>query len=140
MNSKSKVLALKYRPQTFDELIGQKVIAESIVDYFKSEIQLELINELLVRGVTPLEVKDLEIIQTPFTGKSVVLTGTLSEPRDIWKNKLFQSGAKVINSVSKNTDFLIAGENPGSKLEKAKKLNINVLNESLANDFLDRAE
>ena len=134
----------KLKSSTLEELeqieeIG-KVIAESIVDYFKSEVQLELISELLVRGVTPSEVKDLEIIETPFTGKSVVLTGTLSEPRDIWKNKLFQSGAKIINSVSKNTDFVIAGENPGSKLEKAKKLNINVLDESLAKDLLNQVD
>ena len=132
----------KIKSSTLKELeqideIG-KVIAESVVDFFRSEVQIQLICELLGRGVKPSEVKDLEIFETPFTGKSVVLTGTLSEPRDIWKNKLFQSGAKVSSSVSKNTDYVIAGENPGSKLEKAKKLNINVLDESLANNLLDR--
>ncbi len=114
------------------------VIAESIVDFFNSPVKLQLINELLDRGVSPSDMKTLEIVDTQFTGKNVVLTGTLSEPRDIWKKRLIRSGAKITGNVSKNTDFVIAGENAGSKLEKAKKLSINVIDESLANNFLEK--
>ena len=116
------------------------VIAESLVDFFNSPVQLTIINELLERGVSPSDIKILEIVNTRFTGKNVVLTGTLSEPRDIWKNRLLRSGAKVTGNVSKKIDFVIAGENAGSKLEKAKKLSINVIDESLANNWLDRID
>lgn len=62
-------------------------------------------------------------------GKSVVLTGTLSKPRSDYKAQLEALGAKVSGSVSKKTDFVVAGENPGSKLGKAQSLGVKVINE-----------
>jgi len=67
-----------------------------------------------------------------------VLTGTLSEPRDVWKKRLIQAGANVTGSVSKNTDFLLAGENAGSKLEKAEKLEVSVIDETAALELLEQ--
>lgn len=64
-----------------------------------------------------------------FSAKKVVLTGTMSKPRTEIKTLLERSGAKVVGSVSKNIDFLIYGEDAGSKLEKAKKLGISLLKE-----------
>ena len=71
-------------------------------------------------------------------GKIVVLTGSLSEPRDVWKKRLIQAGANVTGSVSKKTDFVLAGENAGSKLEKAEKLEVAVIDETTALNLLEQ--
>jgi len=112
------------------------VIAEGIINFFKDKRQRQLIEDFLERGVFPSEEKILETVKTPFSGKVVVLTGTLSEPRDVWKNRLVQAGANVTGSVSKKTDFLLAGENAGSKLEKAEKLQVEVIDEDDAFNLL----
>ena len=65
-------------------------------------------------------------------GKTFVITGTLAEPRSTWKSRLEAAGAKVTGSVSKKTDFLLAGENAGSKLEKARELDVRVIDEAQA--------
>jgi len=114
------------------------VIAESIFDFFQQAEQRQNIADFLERGVVPAEEKILEISDSPFSGKIVVLTGTLSEPRDVWKKRLIQAGANVTSSVSKNTDFVLAGENAGSKLEKAEKFNIYVINETTALNLLEQ--
>ena len=62
-------------------------------------------------------------------GKTIVITGTLGEPRSTWKERLEAAGAKISGSVSKKTDFLLAGENAGSKLEKARELGVRVIDE-----------
>ncbi|MGN1037983.1 MAG: BRCT domain-containing protein, partial [Mailhella sp.] len=62
-------------------------------------------------------------------GKKVLFTGTLSRPRDEFRRMAEQAGANVASAVSRSLDYLIAGENPGSKLEKAGKLGITVLDE-----------
>jgi DNA ligase (NAD+) len=65
-------------------------------------------------------------------GKTFVITGTLDEPRSTWKSRLEAAGAKVTGSVSKKTDYLLAGENAGSKLEKARELEVRVIDEAEA--------
>jgi len=60
----------------------------------------------------------------------VVITGTLSEPRPVWKQRLERAGATVTGSVSKRTDFLLAGESPGSKLDAAREHSVKVLDEA----------
>ena len=65
------------------------------------------------------------------------MTGTLSEPRDVWKKRLKQAGANVSSSVTRKTDYVLAGENAGSKLLKAEKLQVNVIDEVAAKDFLE---
>ena len=126
-------------PDDFEkvEAIGP-VIAESIIDFFQDQRQRQLIADFLERGVSPAEVKILEIVDSPFSGKIVVLTGTLSEPRDVWKKRLIQAGANVTGSVSKKTDFVLAGENAGSKLEKAEKLKVAVIDETTALNLLEQ--
>lgn len=106
-------------------------IAESLYDFFIHPKNHQQINELLDAGV---EVRDYQNPKTekttPLTGKTVVLTGTLSISRDEAKHKLAQVGAKVSSSLSKNTDYLITGDNPGSKLKKAESLGVEVLDEA----------
>ncbi|MFI5314376.1 MAG: NAD-dependent DNA ligase LigA [Myxococcota bacterium] len=65
-------------------------------------------------------------------GKTLVITGTLAEPRSTWKSRVEAAGGKVTGSVSKKTDFLLAGENAGSKLEKARELGVRVIDEAQA--------
>jgi DNA ligase (NAD+) len=113
------------------------VIAENIFDFFQHAEQRQRVADFLERGVVPAEEKILEITDSPFSGKIVVLTGTLSEPRDVWKKRLMQAGANVTGSVSKNSDFVLAGENAGSKLEKAEKLQVSVIDETTALNLLE---
>ena len=62
-------------------------------------------------------------------GKTFVLTGTLSEPRENIKERIIAAGSRVSSSVSKKTDYVVAGENAGSKLDDAHRLGVEVLNE-----------
>ena len=111
------------------------VIAESIIDFFQEPHNRNVIEQLTSeeinihwQDVTPQT--QTTIVDSPFSGKTVVLTGTLSLlTRDEAKNKLKQLGAKVTGSVSKNTDLVIAGEAAGSKLDKAQELGIKVIDE-----------
>ena len=66
----------------------------------------------------------------PLSGKTFVLTGTLSVPRDEVVERIDAAGGKVTGSVSKKTDYVVAGDDPGSKLEKATKLGVAVLDEA----------
>ena len=72
----------------------------------------------------------MQTIKSAFTGRSVVITGTLSRPRDEFKARLLAMGAKVQGSVSAKTDFVLAGAEAGSKLQKARSLGVRVIDES----------
>ncbi|WP_283153147.1 NAD-dependent DNA ligase LigA [Guptibacillus hwajinpoensis] len=118
--------------------VGQKM-ADSVVRYFQNEEVHELIEELKEAGVNmtykgpkPVAVEDIDSV---FAGKTIVLTGKLEQlSRGEAKKKLEEQGAKVTGSVSKSTDLVIAGEDAGSKLEKAESLGIDVWSE---NRFLE---
>lgn len=77
--------------------------------------------------------------ERPLTGKTFVLTGTLSVPRDQVKARLIDLGAKVTGSVSSNTDFVVAGDNPGSKRTQADKLGVPILDEAGLDRLLQEA-
>jgi len=111
------------------EGIGEKM-ADSIVTFFKSPHSLEEVDLLLKHGVTIQKVKKRESISHLFAGKTFVITGTLDNySRDEAKELIKQRGGKVTGSVSKNTDYVLLGVDPGSKYDKAKKLNISILSE-----------
>ena len=108
--------------------IGPQVSA-SIVAYFQDEKNKKLVEDLLKNGVQIIKYKPLAISHK-LAGQSFVLTGTLSAvSRDEAKDKIRALGGEISESVSKKTSVLIAGENPGSKLDKAKKLGVKILNE-----------
>ena len=118
---------------TFEELVAINdvgdTVAQCIIDFFKEELVLETIDELLKLGVNPIY-EEKEIIESPFEGKTVVVTGTLNNfTRSSIKEKLELLGAKVSGSVSKKTDYVLAGEEAGSKLQKAIDLGVKVLSE-----------
>ena len=78
--------------------------------------------------LTPISVQGVDI-NGSLNGQSVVITGTLSKSRDYFKELLEALGAKVVDSVSKKTSFVLAGENAGSKLDKALSLGVKVIGE-----------
>lgn len=107
------------------------IVVKHLLAFFASEENQKIIQRLLESGITLEKMPPAsEEADTIFKGKKIVITGTLVEmTRDSAKEALLKLGAKVTGSVSKNTDFLLAGENAGSKLEKAKKLNISIIEE-----------
>lgn len=106
--------------------IGPK-IAQSIVQYFSDQHNVKLVNRLKTAG---LNFKSEMQANLPLSGKTFVLTGTLeSMTREEAKEQIEKLGGRVAASVSKNIDFLIVGEEPGSKLDKAKKLGVKTLDE-----------
>jgi len=104
------------------------VVAKSIHKYFHDSRNQKLVQDLVKNGVRIQEVKTRR--HQPLKGKSIVLTGSLeSMTRDDAKARLRELGANVASSVSKNTDFVVAGADPGSKYDKAKKLGVMVIDE-----------
>lgn len=113
--------------------IGES-IAESILQFFCDEKNLLIIERLQKHGLLFSSAKKI-ITENAFTNKSFVLTGSLENfSREEAGEKIVSFGGKVVSSVSKKTDFVLAGEAAGSKLEKAKTLGIKILSE---NDFLE---
>jgi DNA ligase (NAD+) len=119
--------------------IGPKV-AKSIVTFFSDPENQEEIARLLENGIRPRIKKIKAFKEHPFQGKTLVLTGALQNyTRDGAAALIKERGGKVAGSVSKSTDYVLVGEEPGSKFEKAQKLGIRILTEqefvSLLNQF-----
>lgn len=125
----------------FDELksindIGD-VIAKSIVDYFSDEKNINLINRLKDLNLNMRYLgEEVNTSNENINGKTFVITGTLSRPRDEIKEEIEGLGGNVTGSVTKKTDYVIAGEKAGSKLNKANELGIRVLTEEEYNNML----
>ena len=125
---------LSFSKATMEELLELqdvgKITAESIIDYFSDENNLKFISDLIALGINPAYNKEKINEDNLFNKKTVVLTGKLiSLTRNEAKESLERLGAKVTGSVTKNTDLVVAGEKAGSKLKKAKELNISVISE-----------
>ena len=124
----------KLREMTEDELkqmegIGDKV-AQAIVEFFAQSTNQKEIHRLLALGVNPQPMKVIHFTGHPFEGKTFVLTGTLEHyTRQAAASLIKERGGKVVDSVSKKTDYIVAGTDPGSKLDKGKQLGIAILNE-----------
>jgi DNA ligase (NAD+) len=114
------------------------IVAAHIAAFFHQAHNREVIDKLQAAGVhweegAPAPAPD----ELPLNGKTFVLTGTLSKPRDQYKSQLQALGAKVAGSVSKKTDYVVAGEAAGSKLTKAQELGVEVLDEAGLLTLLD---
>ncbi|TFB07965.1 NAD-dependent DNA ligase LigA [Candidatus Atribacteria bacterium MT.SAG.1] len=120
-----------------EELIGLKDIgpetAESIYNWFQQEHNIKILEKLKQFGVKikyELPIRGLADKNKILLGKVFVLTGSLDKlNRAKAKEKIKELGGKVLERINKNTNFLILGKNPGSKFEKAKKLNIKIISE-----------
>ena len=135
----AKILAMHYKEldelqkASYDELkdindVGD-IIAKSIVDYFSDEKIINTINALKELGINTKYLGKEINTDSNVSGKTFVITGTLSKPRDYYKEVLESLGAKVTESVTKKTDYVLLGENPGSKYNKAKELGITIISE-----------
>ena len=122
---------------TLEEIpdIGSE-ISKSVVDYFHDSKNIKIIHELKELGLN-FDYLGKSIDNIKLKDKNVVITGTLNIKRDELKDKIITNGGKVIESVSKKTDYVVLGENPGSKYEKAIKLGITILNEQEILDMLE---
>ena len=105
------------------------IVAKHIVTFFSQTHNAEVMNNLLTAGVNW---PDLEIkTEQPLQGKTFVITGTLEGmKREEVKQRLLALGAKVSGSVSRKTDYVIVGSDPGSKAEKARQLEVEILDEA----------
>ena len=137
----AKILATRYK--TLDNLMSAsleeltnvndigEIIAKSIINYFSIEYNQNLIQELKDLGLNTKYLGAEIIEDTNFLNKTFVITGTLSNmSRDEAKDKVELLGGKTSSSVSKKTDVVIVGDNPGSKFDKAKELNIEIWDEA----------
>jgi len=115
------------------------VVAQSIVAFFAERHNVDVIAALLNCGVAPQETEAMPVEAQPLVGKTFVLTGTLGMPRDEAKEKLEALGAKVAGSVSKKTDYVVAGSEAGSKLDKARELGVTVLDETQFLELLEKS-
>ncbi|OIR14732.1 DNA ligase [mine drainage metagenome] len=117
------------------------VVAQSIVAFFGEMHNREVVQQLRALGVHWEEHDGASNDALPLSGKTFVLTGTLASlGRDEAKSRLESLGAKVAGSVSKKTDYVVAGEEAGSKLEKARELNIPVWDEQQLLERLKECE
>lgn len=120
------------------------VAAGNLLDFFASDTGRAVLERLNALGISPKSDNYAPKPAAsgagglPLAGKSFVITGTLSAPRDEFKRLIESKGGKVSGSVSKNTDYLLSGEGGGSKRDKAEKLGVAVISEdefsSLAGD------
>ncbi|MEH0058374.1 NAD-dependent DNA ligase LigA [Auritidibacter ignavus] len=118
-------------PEAFAHVDGiGPTIAEALVEFFSEPWRLKVIDAWAARGVRTEDERNQAMTKT-LTGLTLVVTGTLEEfSRDSAKEAILARGGKATGSVSKKTDYLIAGANAGSKLDKAESLGITVLDEA----------
>ncbi len=106
-----------------------EVVARAIIEYFALEDNRDLIRRLMRRDLD-FERDSTGPTEGPLLGKRVVITGTLERPRSYFVQRLEEAGGTFTSSVSKNTDYVLAGEEAGSKLEKARELGVPILDEA----------
>jgi DNA ligase (NAD+) len=109
-------------------------IAQSIAEFFHEPKNRELVERLRQAGLTFAGTKKER--GTKLAGKTFVLTGTLTRPRDLVKKTIEDAGGRVSGSVSKKTDYVVAGADAGSKLDKAKELGVSVIGEKDLDELL----
>ncbi len=121
----------------FNDLIVIDGLGEEKASYFHQflHINKEYIHKLLEK-ITLINCKKIEAKENNFKGKTIVLTGTMSVSRGDIKKMLEDMGAKIASSVSKKTDYVIYGEDAGSKYDKAIELNVKILTEDEMNQLI----
>lgn len=116
-----------------------KVTAENVVEFFAEPINRQLIEELKILGVN-MKAEAVEKLPQSLAGKTFVITGTLSMDRLDAEKQIKARGGKATSSVSKKTDYVVVGANPGSKVAKAQELGIKILDEGEFLSLLNNPE
>ncbi|PJE76262.1 hypothetical protein COV04_00045 [Candidatus Uhrbacteria bacterium CG10_big_fil_rev_8_21_14_0_10_48_11] len=113
------------------------IVARSIAEWFREPSNQKLLQKFLANGVTVVPYKQVRSLS--LSGKTFVLTGTLEHiDRSQAKERIRALGGKTSEAVSKTTDYLVAGDNPGSKLKKAEELTVTILDESSFLEIIGR--
>ncbi|MFA5428815.1 MAG: NAD-dependent DNA ligase LigA, partial [Sulfurimonas sp.] len=115
--------------------VGEEM-AESVLEFVRVNRDTILKLQSILKPLEPKKREDAK--ENPFKAKSVVLTGSMSQSRDVIKEMLEELGAKVVSSVSKKTDFVIYGEDAGSKYDKAMSLGVACLSEKEMRDKIEQ--
>jgi len=111
------------------------IASQALVDFFKSEAGKHALNSFSIHQINPISENyapipsEITSEKLTLSGKTFVITGTLSQPRPEFKKITEANGGKVSSSISKNTDYLLCGEKGGSKRDKAINLDVTILNE-----------
>ncbi len=106
--------------------IGE-VVAQSVYEWFNRKANKDLVHNLIKAGI---KIENVKIKSTPLSGKSIVVTGSLDTmSREEAKEAVREAGGDWVSSVSKNTDYVVVGDSPGSKADKAEKLGVKILDE-----------
>ena len=111
------------------------VIAKNIIDFFRNDGNIKMLAKMRDGGVQFSEYVTQKSSGN-LAGKTFVITGTLLQPRGYFKKLIEQNGGKVAGSVSKKTNYLLCGEDAGSKLDKARKLGVEIIDETQFNGLL----
>ena len=112
------------------------IISKNVFDYFNNKNNIQEIDNLLKSGVVIINPKQRNF-SSKIAHKIFVLTGTLDDMSRAQATELIvENGAEVSSSVSKNTDFVLTGKNPGSKLDKAKKLGVSIISQDEFNEMI----
>lgn len=107
------------------------VVADNLLTFFKQEHNVEVVKQLISAGIHWPAIEKKSLDDLPLAGKTFVVTGTLETMgRNDAKAALLERGAKVAGSVSKKTDYVVVGENAGSKETKARELGVEILDET----------
>lgn len=106
------------------------VAANHVMRFFHDKHNQQIIHKLIDAGIHWPEIPDVITHAQPLLGKTYVLTGTLNQPREDIKAQLEALGAKISSSVSAKTTAVIAGDDPGSKVQKAEKLGVDILGQA----------
>ena len=141
----AKILAIKFpslsqflqaTENEFEELVEfGPIMVQSVLSWLQKPANQATVAQMMELGLNPSQVKSPQ--HQTFQNQNIVITGTLSLPRNEWKAKLENLGFKVISALSKKTHYLLTGEKPGSKVDKAKQLGIQVLQEKELNDLIE---
>lgn len=127
--SMRRLMDADFEQLTEVEDIGEQM-ANSLLKYFAKEENRILVERLLAYGIQA-EIEEKAGKSDILSGKTFVITGTLTRPREYFKELILDAGGKVSDSVSAKTSYLLVGENAGSKLKKAEKLGVSVITEAL---------
>ncbi len=110
------------------------IVGQAVYEFFQNPASEDLIGRLLAAGVRPEPPPPPKL--GPMSGKVFVITGTLSLPRSHFESLIRDQGGDVVDSVTKKTSFVIVGDSPGSKLAKAQKLGIEIIDEGTVRELL----
>ncbi|AWX69213.1 NAD-dependent DNA ligase LigA [[Mycoplasma] anseris] len=130
----SKVQSLNcFLDFNFNDLIQYNEIGEKIVnslnEWVNKQENIDLVNQLLNMGINAVYEESFKT--NLLQNKTFVITGTLSKSRTYFEKQIIENGGNIANSVSKNTSYLLMGLEPGSKLKKAKELNVPIIDEDI---------